>query len=533
VPGSPDGSATLDVVAGEAGAPYDTGRFDIGSAADGGTGDVQLDTASERSDVQPDVPIEPDGSTGGGGGSGGGTGGRSGTGGAVGGSDGGGPGSGTGGRGGSGAGTGGSGSGTGGSGGGTGGSGSGTGGSGSGTGGSGSGTGGSGTGGSGTGGQDPCSPNPCQHGSCGRNGASYTCDCSGTGYQGTNCEVDVNECATNNGGCDPLTSCTNTAGSRTCGACPSGYNGTGATGCTDINECATNNGGCDPLTTCTNTPPGSRTCGACPSGYNGTGATGCTDINECATNNGGCDPLTSCTNTPGSRNCGPCPAGYSGTGATGCVNINDCSPNPCRNGGTCTDLVASYSCSCVPPWSGSTCGSGTLVVDATARGTYGSVTWIVPLTGTTIAGYIASDLAYRAYFVFPIPNFTGTVSSVTLKLEIERYDSPDASEWINIYDVSTPIATLTQLWNTGQDWSSVFTDLGSGTQYGTFTVDTNAVGTVKTATLTPAITPVSNARGTSFAVGAAIGTYGGASEYARFSSDVEQRTHRLEIAVTP
>jgi len=77
-----------------------------------------------------------------------------------------------------------------------------------------------------------------------------------------------------NGGCDALSTCTNTAGSHTCGACPTGYTGTGATSCVDVNECLTGNGGCDPLTTCTNTA-GSHTCGACPTGYVGTGATGC------------------------------------------------------------------------------------------------------------------------------------------------------------------------------------------------------------------------------------------------------------------
>ena len=46
------------------------------------------------------------------------------------------------------------------------------------------------------------------------------------------------------------------------------------TGCVDINECTTSNGGCDALTTCTNTI-GSHICGACPTGYVGTGATGC------------------------------------------------------------------------------------------------------------------------------------------------------------------------------------------------------------------------------------------------------------------
>ncbi len=45
--------------------------------------------------------------------------------------------------------------------------------------------------------------------------------------------------------------------------------------CRDVNECATNNGGCDALTVCINTP-GARTCGACPTGDLGDGVKGCT-----------------------------------------------------------------------------------------------------------------------------------------------------------------------------------------------------------------------------------------------------------------
>jgi hypothetical protein len=110
-----------------------------------------------------------------------------------------------------------------------------------------------------------------------------------------------------------LVSCTNTAGSYFCGACPSGYSGNGFT-CTDINECATANGGCSVNATCINTP-GNRTCGACAAGFTGNGIT-CNDINECATNNGGCSPLAQCTNTQGNRTCGACPAGYVGNGIT-------------------------------------------------------------------------------------------------------------------------------------------------------------------------------------------------------------------------
>lgn len=45
-------------------------------------------------------------------------------------------------------------------------------------------------------------------------------------------------------------------------------------------------------------------CGACPSGFRGTGvgANGCADIDECA-ESAPCDLLTQCTNTPGSFQC--------------------------------------------------------------------------------------------------------------------------------------------------------------------------------------------------------------------------------------
>jgi hypothetical protein len=139
----------------------------------------------------------------------------------------------------------------------------------------------------------------------------------------------LDPCTTGNGGCDPLTSCTNDGGSAMCGPCPSGYTGTGNTACLDVNECATNNGGCSasPPVVCSNTA-GSSNCGSCPAGYTGPGTT-CTDVNECATSNGGCSPLAACINTAGSSNCGACAPGYTGNGIT-CTDVNECATN---NGG--------------------------------------------------------------------------------------------------------------------------------------------------------------------------------------------------------
>ena len=42
-----------------------------------------------------------------------------------------------------------------------------------------------------------------------------------------------------------------------------------------------------------------------------------------------------------------------GTEAT----IDDCAPNPCQNGGTCTDGVNEYICSCATGWIGPQCSS--------------------------------------------------------------------------------------------------------------------------------------------------------------------------------
>jgi hypothetical protein len=374
-----------------------------------------------------------------------------------------------------------------------------------------------------------CDADPCEHGTCANGKNQYTCNCAGSGYTGTDCDVDIDEC--DDDPCDPLTNCSNSPGGFSCSNCPSGYSGSGLSGCSDVNECSSNNGGCDTLTTCTNTT-GGRTCSNCPSGYTGNGATGCSDVNECSSNNGGCDALTTCTNTTGSRSCGPCPNGYSGTGTTGCTNINDCAGSPCKNGGTCVDGINAYTCNCTGSWSGSTCQNATLTISASARGFYANVDWLPPGTGNTLTGWGGGWLN-ASYFVFPIPNFTGKVSSVTLLLEHEVYDSPDASEIVTVRDVSTSISTLTT--NT-QPSLTIYQDLSSGTQYGTLSGWSQAtVGTIRSFALSGAITPVSNVRGSSFAIGVNTSPVkvDGVAEYIRFSFDTEARTHQLQVVVVP
>lgn len=41
------------------------------------------------------------------------------------------------------------------------------------------------------------------------------------------------------------------------------------------------------------------------------------------------------------------------------TEIDECATDPCQNGGSCTDLVASYSCVCVAGYEGNNCETGT------------------------------------------------------------------------------------------------------------------------------------------------------------------------------
>jgi Notch-like protein len=379
-----------------------------------------------------------------------------------------------------------------------------------------------------------CDADPCEHGTCTNGTKQYTCNCAGTGYMGTNCDVDIDEC--DEDPCDPLTTCTNSTGGFSCSSCPSGYTGTGLTGCKDVNECGTGNGGCDVLTTCTNTA-GGRTCGTCPAGYMGNGESGCSDVNECSTNNGGCHSLTTCTNTAGSRTCGACPAGYTGTGATGCTDINDCAGNPCKNGGTCANLVNEFKCTCSSPWSGSTCQNATLTINATARGYYTSADWFPPSHSNTLTGFGSPDFSYAAFLVFPIPNFTGNVSSVTLRLEHESYGSPHTSEVVSVRDVSTSVSTLINTTTASSATVAIYNDLMTGTAYGSLNGWTAAtVGTVRSMTLSAGLTAVSNARGSNFALSIMIDSLSkieGEAETLRFAADTEARTHQLQVVVVP
>ncbi|XP_071101797.1 fibrillin-1-like [Haliotis cracherodii] len=125
------------------------------------------------------------------------------------------------------------------------------------------------------------------------------CICK-TGWSGTKCDNDINECE--EGPCPTGQLCTNTRGSYTC-VCPTGYDKQANQSCTDKNECVTDANTCDQI--CTNVP-GSFTC-SCRAGYTEDSQKKCADINECTSEQSSCSQK--CVNVDGSYNC-ECEFGY-------------------------------------------------------------------------------------------------------------------------------------------------------------------------------------------------------------------------------
>ena len=67
-----------------------------------------------------------------------------------------------------------------------------------------------------------------------------------------------------------------------------------------------------------------------------------------------CENGGTCTDLIGTFSCN-CAPGF--TGQTCTTNINECQSNPCKNGGTCTDEINDFYCVCLDGFTGATCAT--------------------------------------------------------------------------------------------------------------------------------------------------------------------------------
>ncbi|KAJ8020449.1 Protein eyes shut-like [Holothuria leucospilota] len=183
-----------------------------------------------------------------------------------------------------------------------------------------------------------CASEPCLNGAlCEDMIAGYTCHCV-TGFMGRVCEENINDCSENV--CRNNGTCVDEVNGYHC-ECTRGWTGPDCT--IDIRECASRP--CEHGATCVDLLD-SYEC-ICPLGYEGLDCE--TEINECLSEP--CLNNATCIDLVGDVSC-LCLDGF--TGHLCEENLDDCEPFPCNNG-SCVDQVAGFICECYPGYTGPTC----------------------------------------------------------------------------------------------------------------------------------------------------------------------------------
>uniref|UniRef100_A0A8C5QP46 Delta-like protein n=1 Tax=Leptobrachium leishanense TaxID=445787 RepID=A0A8C5QP46_9ANUR len=165
----------------------------------------------------------------------------------------------------------------------------------------------------------------------------YLCICS-EGYLGTNCEIDIDECASNP--CARGGICKDLVNGFEC-ICPPQWAGT--TCQLDANECEGKP--CLNAYSCRNLI-GGYYCDCIP-GWAGLNCD--ININEC---HGQCQNKGICKVKQNGYRC-ICPRGFVGKNCE--REVNECSSNPCLNSGICVDQINGFHCNCPPGYAGATC----------------------------------------------------------------------------------------------------------------------------------------------------------------------------------
>eukprot|EP00808_Paulinella_micropora_P032100 g21753.t1 len=190
---------------------------------------------------------------------------------------------------------------------------------------------------------NPCelNPYPCNNGGvCIPVGASFSCDCSGTGFGGLTCQNNIDECQSVP--CMNGATCRDGLNRFSCDCLP-GYQGTRCE--SEINECLSqpcSNGG-----VCHDKVNGFR----CECATGTQGVVCAQDVDDCLSNP--CKNGATCKDMGRNQFSCTCLPGWKGNLCQ--TEIDDCLSRPCKNGGRCIDKVNGFTCDCAQGWSGDTC----------------------------------------------------------------------------------------------------------------------------------------------------------------------------------
>jgi hypothetical protein len=176
--------------------------------------------------------------------------------------------------------------------------------------------------------------------------------------------------------------------------------------------------------------------------------------------------------------------------------------------------------------------AASITLNATDTGQYTDAGFHDPTNPNYLAGQITGFATFRNWATFDLSTLAGqtiTGASLALYNPLPGYSSPDATETYTLFDVSTDIATL-QAGGSGK--TSIYTDLGDGTIYGTRSVSAADNDTVVVTLFNAAgVGALNLATGGSFAVGGAVTTLSGSgSQYLFGNSGSGVRELRLELA---
>ena len=177
------------------------------------------------------------------------------------------------------------------------------------------------------------------------------------------------------------------------------------------------------------------------------------------------------------------------------------------------------------PQVGASCDQ-TITINQSDRGWYTSNGYHTSSNQNTITGPGYTDA--HSWFTFDLSGFSGGACGVTLRLEVERYNSTASNCTSTIYDVSTSHDDLVTSHSYGSSsGQTIHADLGSGNSYGSATISSSDVGDIIEYTLSAqAISDVNSAAGGWFSIGTTISNDNG---WIRFSGSSESRTHQIVV----